>query len=109
MCNSSDPIIDWIFLFDVITLPKPNPESHSQSQSDPLRREILSNVIQCLKILLEEVQVNKELNEVDGSLENTAIGLKELRPDEANSQAKLWEYSDSILALWEDPAIQVTC
>ena len=66
-------------------------------------------MIQCLKILLEEVQVNKELNEVDGSLENTAVRLKELRPDEANSQAKLWEYSDSILALWEDPAIQVTC
>ena len=91
-------------VFDVITVTKPNPQSQSQSQSDPLRREILSNVIQCLKILLEEVR-----GKVDGSLENTAVRLRELRPDEASSQAKLWEYSDSILALWEDPAIQVTC
>ena len=66
------------------------------------RREILSNVIQCLKMLLEEKRM-----EVDHSLVNTAARLKLLEPDDAGSQAKLWEYRDNILALWEDPAIQV--
>ena len=66
------------------------------------RREILSNVIQCLKMLLEEKRM-----EVDHSLANTAARLKLLEPDDAGSQAKLWEYRDNILALWEDPAIQV--
>merc|ERR550517_1286432 len=46
--------------------------------------------------------------EVDHSLANTAARLKLLEPDDAGSQAKLWEYRDNILALWEDPAVQET-
>ena len=66
------------------------------------RREILSNVIQCLRLLLEEMT-----EDLDPSLDNTAAKLRELKPDEEASQAKLWEYRVNIQALWEDPAIQV--
>ena len=68
-----------------------------------LRREILSNVIQCLRQLLDEIT-----EELDSSLVNTAARLRELKPDEEASQAKLWEYRVNIQALWEDPAIQVS-
>lgn len=72
-------------------------------EREQYRREILSNVIQCLRMLLDEMT-----GQLDLSLINTAARLKELKPDDAGSQAKLWEYRDNILALWEDPAIQET-
>ena len=40
-------------------------------------------------------------------MNNTAARLKELAPDQEKDQAKLWEYRDNILAIWEEPAIQV--
>ena len=60
------------------------------------------NVIQCIQILLEEMT-----GSLDTSLNNTAARLKELAPDQEKDQAKLWEYRDNILAIWEEPAIQV--
>ena len=60
-------------------------------------------MIQCLRLLLEEMT-----EDLDPSLDNTAAKLRELKPDEEASQAKLWEYRVNIQALWEDPAIQVS-
>ena len=60
------------------------------------------NVIQCIQILLEEMT-----GSLDTSLNNTAARLKELKPDQDKDQAKLWEYRDNILAIWEEQAIQV--
>ena len=66
------------------------------------RKDILMNVIQCIQILLEEMT-----GELDVTLNNTAARLKELDSDDEKDQAKLWEYRDNILAIWEEPAIQV--
>eukprot|EP00092_Neocalanus_flemingeri_P027897 GFUD01030284.1.p1 GENE.GFUD01030284.1~~GFUD01030284.1.p1 ORF type:complete len:393 (+),score=127.90 GFUD01030284.1:138-1316(+) len=72
-------------------------------EREQYRREILMNVIQCIQILLEEMT-----GSLDTSLNNTAARLKELKPDQEKDQAKLWEYRDNILAIWEEPAIQET-
>ena len=61
------------------------------------------NVIQCIQILLEEMT-----GSLDSTLNNTANRLKELKPDQEKDQAKLWEYRDNILAIWEETAIQVS-
>ena len=34
--------------------------------------------------------------------------LKELKPDVERDQARLWEYRDNILAIWEEQATQQT-
>jgi len=72
-------------------------------EREQYRREIHMNVIQCIQILLEEMT-----GSLDTSLNNTAARLKELKPDQEKDQAKLWEYRDNILAIWEEPAIQET-
>jgi len=72
-------------------------------EREQYRREILMNVIQCIQILLEEMT-----GSLDSSLINTATRLKELKPDQEKDQAKLWEYRDNILAIWEECAIQET-
>ena len=75
----------------------------SNEEREQYRREILTNVIQCIQILLEEMT-----GELDSSLNNTAARLKELRPDSERDQGKVWEYRDNISAIWEEPAIQET-
>ena len=77
-------------------------ETGTWTSSSAYRREILMNVIQCIQILLEEMT-----GSLDSSLNNTAGRLKELKPDQEKDQAKLWEYRDNILAIWEESAIQV--
>jgi len=72
-------------------------------EREKYRKDILMNVIQCIQILLEEMT-----GELDVTLNNTAARLKELDSDDEKDQAKLWEYRDNILAIWEEPAIQET-
>jgi hypothetical protein len=33
--------------------------------------------------------------------------LEQLEPDEERDQARLYQYRDFVIAIWEDPAIQV--
>jgi len=75
----------------------------TMEEREQYRREILMNVIQCIQILLEEMT-----GSLDSTLNNTANRLKELKPDQEKDQAKLWEYRDNILAIWEETAIQDT-
>jgi len=75
----------------------------TMEEREQYRREIQMNVIQCIQTLLEEMT-----GSLDTSLNNTAARLKELKPDQEKDQAKLWEYRDNILAIWEEPAIQET-
>jgi hypothetical protein len=35
------------------------------------------------------------------------VKLQELEPDEERDQARLYQYRDLVIAIWEDPAIQV--
>jgi len=67
------------------------------------RRDILSNAIECLQVLLEEVQ--KPLGE---GLGNTADRLKKLDKSKDEDQVRLWQWRDTVQDIWEDPAIQET-
>lgn len=67
------------------------------------RRDILSNAVECLQVLLEEVQ--KPLGE---GLGNTADRLKKLDKSKEEDQVRLWEWRDTVQDIWEDPAIQDT-
>merc|ERR1712037_351143 len=67
------------------------------------RRDILSNAVECLQVLLEEVQ--KPLGE---GLGNTADRLKKLDKSKEEDQVRLWQWRDTVQDIWEDPAIQET-
>lgn len=67
------------------------------------RRDILSNSLECLQVLLEEVT-----GPLQEGLGNTAARLRELDKDKEADQARLWEWRDTVQAIWEDPAIVET-
>jgi len=67
------------------------------------RRDILSNAVECLQLLLEEVQ-----KPLGPGLSNTADRLKKLNKSKEEDQARLWEWRDTVEAIWEDPAIKET-
>merc|ERR1711936_780829 len=67
------------------------------------RRDILSNAVECLQLLLEEVQ-----KPLGPGLSNTADRLKKLNKSKEEDQARLWEWRDTVEAIWDDPAIKET-
>jgi len=75
----------------------------TEDEMKKARRDILSNAVECLQVLLEEVQ--KPLGE---GLGNTADRLKKLDKSKEEDQVRLWEWRDTIQDIWEDPAIQET-
>ena len=68
------------------------------------RRDIMYNVIQCLQILLGELR-----DDLETTLQNTALKLTQLRPDNEDDHRKIWEIRDNVFAIWQDPATQVFC
>jgi len=83
---------------------KESQPSWTEEERVQFKREILTNVIQCIQILLEEVKGPL----ADTGLTLTADRMKELSADSSKDREKLWEYRHSIQALWEDQAIQDT-
>jgi len=83
---------------------KDSQPSWSEEERQQFKREILTNVLQCIHILLEELKGPL----ADTGLTVTADRLRQLSADSDRDRAKLWEHRDSIQAIWEDQAIQDT-
>lgn len=82
---------------------KPEQPTWTEEELRRYRRDILSNAIQCLQVLLEEVRAP-----LQPGLDNTAARLRGLDREKETDQSRLWEWRDTVQAIWEDPAIVET-
>jgi hypothetical protein len=67
------------------------------------RRDVLSNALECLQILLEEMT-----GQLQEGLGNRAKALLQLDKEKDADHARLWEWRDTLQDIWKDPAVVVT-
>lgn len=67
------------------------------------RRDVLSNALECLQILLEEMT-----GQLQEGLGNRAKALLQLDKEKDADHARLWEWRDTLQDIWKDPAVVAT-
>ena len=62
----------------------------------------MTNVIQCLQILLTEMK-----GKLEDSLNNTVTMVNNMNPEEEENYVNIWNMRDQIQQIWQHPHIQV--